>query len=73
MRSGRILPCIREIEVLCHEEPTSSLSGGPHGVVIPTGEVFLRNGIDIVSEVGEESYELMREVLVELDVHRTEA
>ena len=73
MGSGRILPRIREIEVLRHEEPAGSLSGGPHDVVIPPADVFLGNSVDIVSEVSEELYELMRQVLVELDVHRTEA
>jgi hypothetical protein len=50
MRSGCILPRIREIEVLRHEEPTGSVSGGPHDVVIPSGHVLLTNGVDIVSE-----------------------
>jgi hypothetical protein len=71
MRSGRILPRVREIEILRHEESAGSLSGGLHDVVIPPGEVLIRNRVDIVSEVGKKSDDLMRQVLVELDVHRT--
>jgi hypothetical protein len=42
-------------------------------IVIPPGEVLIRNRVDIMSEVSEELDELMRQVLVELDVHRTTA
>jgi len=58
---------------LRHQEPAGSLCGGPHDVVIPPGEVLSGNRVDIVYEVGEELDELMRQILVELDPHRTRA
>ena len=60
VRAGRIFPRVREMEILRHQEPAGSLSGGPHDVVIPTGEVLIGNRVDIVSEVGEELDELMQ-------------
>lgn len=64
VRAGRISPRVREIEVLRHQEPAGSLCGGPYNAVIPPGEVLSGNRVDIVSEVGEELDELMRQVLV---------
>ena len=73
MRSGRIPPRVGEMEILRHKKSAGSLSGGPHDIVIPPGEGLIRNRLDIMSEVSEELDELMRQILVELDVHRTTA
>ena len=64
VRAWRIFPRVREIEILRHQEPAGSLCGGPHDIVIPPGEVLSGNRVDIVSEVGEELDELMRQILV---------
>jgi len=47
VRSGRILPRVREIEILRDEESAGSLRGGPHDIVLPPGEVLIRNRVDI--------------------------
>jgi hypothetical protein len=47
------------------------LCRAPHGAVVLTPNAFAWYGIDIVPEVGEEWHQPGRQVLVELDPHRT--
>lgn len=73
MYSWYVLPRVGEIEVLSDEESAGRLSGSPHDIVILSGDVLVRNRIDVVAEVGQELDKLMGQVLVQLDVHRPSA
>ena len=70
MRSRRVFPGVGEIEILRHKKSARRLSGGPDDMVIPPGDLFVQDRVDVVAEIVEETDELTRQVLVELDLHR---
>jgi hypothetical protein len=60
MRPWRILPRVREVEILRHEKSAVGLSCSPHDMVIAPGDLFIWHGLHIVAEIGQKRNELNR-------------
>jgi len=58
MRPWRILPRVREVEILRHEKSAISLSCSPHNMVIAPGDLLIWHGLHIVAEIGQERNEV---------------
>ena len=71
MRARGILPDIREVQILCDEEALTCLGGLPHDIVDSRGDVFRWHGVNVVPQRSKHRNESSRQILVELDPHRT--
>src|SRR5688572_15501782 len=50
VRARCVLASIREVQILRDEETAVGLRGLPHDIVVLAGELFVRYGVDVVSE-----------------------
>ena len=71
MRPRCVVPDIREIQILCDEEALACLGGLPHDGVVSPGDVFRWHGVNVVPPRSKDRNEFGRQILVELDPHRT--
>ena len=62
---------IGKSQVLRDEEPCFRLSRAPNFSIGPTVQSFLKRGVNIAAKVFQERYESGREVLIQLNFHRT--
>jgi len=69
MRSGGKLSDIGKIEILCNKESRFPLCGFPERGVCSAAQVLLRNCVNVVAEVRQNSGQRERKILVELDPH----
>jgi len=69
MRTGLELPDVGEIEVLGDQEPSRGLGCLPDLSVVPSFEILVPDGIDVMLQITEMASEGGRDVLVEFDLH----
>jgi hypothetical protein len=60
VRAGCVLPGIGEVQILGDQETAVGLSGLPHEIVVLTGELFIRNGVDVVAKFSQQRDEPTR-------------
>src|ERR1039457_977564 len=71
MCARREATAVRDIQVLCDESAAFSLGLCPKLGIIATRQIFLLDGVNIVSQFLQTSCDAQREVLIELGFHWT--
>jgi hypothetical protein len=61
---------VGEVQVLCDQEPLDGLRRPPHVPILVACQLLGKHRVDVVSEAGEHRDEALRQVLVELELHR---
>ena len=62
---------IGKVLILRDEELTRSLDFGPEDRILEPSHSFIGDGVDLMRECSEQRHEPARQVLVQLDLHRT--
>ena len=70
MSAGLITAYVREIQVLRDQETLRRLRRAPDTRIVLAVQPLRTNGVDVVNECGKGCDEALREILVELDLHR---
>jgi hypothetical protein len=60
---------VRKIKILGDQEPVSFQGYTPDAFIIPARQVFLNDGVDIMSQLSEHGSQSPRDILIELNLH----
>jgi hypothetical protein len=69
MGAGRIFPRVGEVEILGDEETLFHRASMPDFIIGFTGEILVKDAMDIVLQGAKTALQGEREILVELDPH----